>query len=122
MTAYVDVLPCALLAGISGGLILRLRCQHKFWKFRLTVVQFLATPFQSSFDAAGGTGNLSVLAASGCSWSATSTVTWISVTSGTSGNGNGTVVFQVQANLTGQARTGSLSIARQTFTVNQAAL
>ncbi len=61
-----------------------------------------------------------VQASSNCSWTATSNVTWISVTSGASGTGNGTVVFQVQANITGQARTGSLSIAGQTFTVNQA--
>jgi hypothetical protein len=61
-----------------------------------------------------------VQASSSCSWSATSNATWISVTSGASGTGNGTVVFQVQPNITGQTRTGSLSIAGQTFIVNQA--
>jgi guanylate kinase len=55
-----------------------------------------------------------------CSWTATSNVTWIIVVSGASGTGNGTVIYQVQANTTGQARTGSLSIAGQMFIVNQA--
>jgi hypothetical protein len=64
---------------------------------------------------------VSVQASSNCSWTATSSVTWINVVSGTSGTGNGTVVYQVQPNITGQARTGFLSIAGQTFTVNQAA-
>ena len=63
---------------------------------------------------------MSVQASSDCSWTATSSVTWITVVSGTSETGNGTVVYQVQANNTGQARSASLSIAGETLTVNQA--
>jgi hypothetical protein len=61
-----------------------------------------------------------VQASSGCSWSAATNASWISVVSGASGTGNGTVVYQVQANTTGQARTASLSVAGETLTVNQA--
>jgi hypothetical protein len=45
-----------------------------------------------SFGASGGVGNLNVVAAGGsCAWTATSNNSWISITSGTSGSGNGTV-------------------------------
>src|SRR5205085_336059 len=42
------------------------------------------------------------------------------ITSGGSGSGNGTVGYSVAAN-SGAARTGTLTIATKTFTVNQAA-
>jgi hypothetical protein len=42
------------------------------------------------------------------------------VTAGASGTGNGTVSFTVAAN-TGAARSGTLTIGGQTFTVTQAA-
>ena len=57
-------------------------------------------------------------AGAGCAWTATANVAWITVTS-SSGSGNGTVSYSVAAN-TGTARTGTLTIAGQTFTVNQA--
>jgi uncharacterized protein (TIGR03437 family) len=69
--------------------------------------------------AAGGTGTVNVTTAGGCAWTATSNANWLTVTSGASGTGNGTVGFTAQAN-TGPARSGTLTIAGQTFTVNQA--
>ena len=44
---------------------------------------------------------------------------WIALVSGANGNGAGAVTFSVAAN-TGTARTGTLTIAGQTFTVTQA--
>ena len=64
---------------------------------------------------------MSVNTSSGCAWSATSNASWLTVVSGASGTGTGVVVFQVAANTTGQARTASLTIGGQTFTVNQTA-
>src|SRR5262249_34465895 len=46
--------------------------------------------------------------------------TWLTVTSGSNGTGNGTVSYAVAANLTTTPRTGTLTIAGQTFTVTQA--
>ncbi|MDQ4120132.1 MAG: FG-GAP-like repeat-containing protein [Acidobacteriota bacterium] len=60
----------------------------------------------------------SVTAPAGCGWTATTTVPWISITNG-SGTGNGTVAFTVQANM-GPARSGTITVGGQTFTVNQA--
>jgi len=78
------------------------------------------SPTQQSFSSAGGTGSVGVYAGPGCSWNATSNVAWVTVTSGASGSGNGTVGYSVAAN-TGGARSGTLTIAGQTFTVNQEA-
>ena len=66
------------------------------------------------------TGTVGVTAATGCAWTGVSNASWITVTSGASGSGPGTVAFSVAAN-TGAARTGTLTIAGQTFTVTQAA-
>ena len=74
-----------------------------------------------SFPAAGGTGTIGVTAsASSCAWTAASNDAWIQVTSGASGTGNGSVGFSVTAN-SGAARSGTITAAGQTFTVNQAA-
>ncbi len=72
-----------------------------------------------SFSALSGTGSFNITALTGCTWNATTTANWVTITQG-SGNGNGTVQFSVTAN-GGAARTGTISIAGQSFTVNQAA-
>jgi hypothetical protein len=54
----------------------------------------------------------------GCTWSAASNVTWVTISSGTNGTGSGGVQLSVAEN-TGAARSGTLAIAGQTVTVNQ---
>jgi hypothetical protein len=73
-----------------------------------------------SFPASGGTGSVSVTAPTGCRWTAVSNSVFITITSGASGNGNGTVTYSVAAKSTTGSRTGTLTIAGQTFTVTQA--
>jgi hypothetical protein len=73
-----------------------------------------------SAPAAGTTASVSVSAPNGCQWTAVSQADWITVTSGASGSGNGSVGLSVAAN-TGPSRTGTVTIAGQTFTVTQAA-
>ncbi len=65
------------------------------------------------------TGTVAVTAPTGCAWTAVSNDTWITVTSGANGSANGTVGYSVAAN-TGSARSGTITIAGKTFTVNQA--
>ena len=74
-----------------------------------------------SVVAAGGTGSTNVTSGAGCAWTAASNDSWITVTSGASGSGNGPVGFSVAANPNTSARTGTLTIATKTFTVSQAA-
>jgi hypothetical protein len=66
------------------------------------------------------TGTVAVTAQPGCGWTAVSNDSWITITSGASGSGNGSVAYSVAAN-SGGARTGTVTIAGLTFTVDQAA-
>jgi len=123
VTAYLDVAPCLLLAGGSTGPICVSVANTSSGSSSSPTCSFSLSPSSQSFDSAGGTGTAAIQASStSCSWTATSNDTWISITSAISGTGNGTVVFQVQPNMTGLARTGTLTIAGQTFTVNQGAI
>lgn len=80
-------------------------------------------PMSQSIAAAGGAGNpVTVTAGAGCAWTAASNAGWISITGGANGSGTGTVAFTVDANTVTTGRTGTLTIAGQTFTVNQAAM
>jgi uncharacterized protein (TIGR03437 family) len=82
---------------------------------------YAITPTSANVAATGGTGTVAVTAGTGCAWTATSNAAFITITSGASGTGNGMVGYTVAANTLGTARTGTLTIAGQTFTVNQAA-
>jgi Zn-dependent metalloprotease len=78
------------------------------------------SPSSASYAAAGGSGSVSVTAGAGCAWTAVSNSTFITITSGSSGSGNGTVGYSVAANGGTSSRTGTMTIAGQTFTVTQA--
>ena len=59
-------------------------------------------------------------AGAGCAWTATESLSWVTITDGASGMGNGTVTYTVAANDTFVTRSGSITIAGETFTVSQA--
>ena len=60
-----------------------------------------------------------VSAPPGCGWTMASHDSWITVTSGQSGTGNGQVVFSVASNTAATPRTGTITIPGRTFTVTQ---
>ncbi|MGD0017609.1 MAG: choice-of-anchor D domain-containing protein [Verrucomicrobiia bacterium] len=74
----------------------------------------------ASFPAMGGTNTVGVITASPCLWNATPNDIWLTISSGGSGTGAGTVTYVVAPNASSSARTGTISIADQTFTVAQA--
>jgi hypothetical protein len=78
------------------------------------------SPTSASVASGGGTGSVSVTAGAGCAWTAASNAAFITITSGASGSGSGTVNYSVAANTGTTSRTGTLTIAGQTFTVTQA--
>ena len=80
---------------------------------------FSISPTTQSIGVLGGTATVAVTTSATCSWSATTADTWIAITSGASGTGNGKVALTIAANL-GAARTGTVTIGGQAFTVNQA--
>jgi hypothetical protein len=63
-----------------------------------------------------------VLTSAGCSWTATSHVPWLRINAGASGAGNGTVRYAIAANTRTRSRTGTMTIAGNTFTVIQSGL
>src|SRR6516162_5170417 len=79
------------------------------------------SPTNLSFTAAGGAGNLTVSVSKSSTWGATSGASWITITSGASGRGSGSVSFLVATNASTSARTGTLIVDGQTVTVNQSA-
>ena len=81
---------------------------------------YTISPTSKSFTSGGGTGSVSVgVKSSNCGWTAVSAAAWITVTSGGSGTGNGTVVYTVSANTSKKLRIGTVIIAGKTFTVKQ---
>ena len=89
----------------------------------VTGCAFTLSSVAASLSASSGTGSVSFTAAgSDCAWTATSNVDWITITSGSSGSGNGTVVYAVAANSSISSRIGTMTIAGQTFAVTQAGI
>ena len=76
-------------------------------------------PASAEYDAAGGSGSIAVTTQDECPWTAVSDVGWATVTSGSSGTGPGTVTYDVPANPSPDPRTGTLTVAGETFTINQ---
>src|SRR5262249_52304450 len=75
------------------------------------------SPASATYGPAGGTDTVRVTAGPGCTWDAASNASWITFTSDSQ---TGTVTYTV-ASYAGPAktRTGTLTIAEQTFTIKQ---
>jgi hypothetical protein len=78
-------------------------------------------PQAYAYGPQGGTGTVTVRPSNpiNCGWTAKSNYPWITITSGSSGTGNGTVSYHVDANTTGTGRIGSITIGGQGLTVYQ---
>jgi Putative binding domain, N-terminal/Viral BACON domain len=83
---------------------------------------YSVTPTTVSINAAGGVGTpISVTTGSGCTWTATTSAGWITIVTGATGTGNGSVTYSVQAN-TGSARSGTLTVAGRNVSISQTGL
>ena len=76
------------------------------------------SPTQQQFTSAGGSNSASVTIGAGCNWTATTNDSWITINSGASGTGNGTVNYSVAANPGGQ-RSGLIFVAGKTLSILQ---
>jgi hypothetical protein len=129
VTTYVDIAPCVASSLIDAGSAppcLSVSSSSVSAPSGTTgsqgqVCTFSLSGSGQSFNATGGTGNVTVTTSSGCAWSATSSESWLTVVSGASGTGAGVVMYRVAANTSGLARAASLTIGGQTITVNQTA-
>jgi hypothetical protein len=82
---------------------------------------YSVSPLTIASPSTTGSRTITVITGTQCTWSATSTVPWITVTSGTNGQGIGSVTFVLEENQSPTARTGMVLIAGQTVTVTQEA-
>ena len=120
----------ATAAGLqpSGGLTLdqsqNLYISDTSGRIRMTQVSAcfftLSTP-TLSIGPRGGTGSLAITATnSSCPYSVSPSSSYVTITNGNTGTGSGTIAFSVTAN-TGAARTATVSLAGQSFTITQPA-
>jgi hypothetical protein len=85
-----------------------------------TVCSYSLRSSSGSVPASGADGLVGVIAPSNCTWSSSSSASWLSITS--SGNaGTSEVRFGAEENKTGALRTGTLIVAGLTYTVSQPA-
>jgi hypothetical protein len=75
----------------------------------------------NNVPAGGGTATLSVAAARECSWSASVDGAWLSIRSGATGQGNGSVEFAAASNPDPAVRRGAVVLNDQRLEVTQAA-
>ena len=87
-----------------------------------TSCSYTISPAASSYSSSGISSDRVTVAATGCGWTAVSHDSWITITSGSSGSGNGVVTYSVASNTSPDSRIGTMTIAGQTFPVNQAGL
>ena len=80
---------------------------------------FSVSPTVRGAPAAGESRTFTVLAATGCRWTAVPSDPWIAITSGASGTGNGSVGYTVAANPSATERTGTVSINGTVYTITQ---
>jgi len=78
------------------------------------------SPSTASYDASGGSGDISVSATAGCPWNASSSRNWITITDGSSGTGSGSVSYSVNPNSTTSQRSGTITAGGKAFTITQA--
>jgi uncharacterized protein (TIGR03437 family) len=79
------------------------------------------TPTSLTAPAGATTGTFAIATDSSCSWSAYSDVSWLSITGNSTGSGNYNLPYAILAN-TSAARTGSIHVGGQLFTVTQQAV
>ncbi|RKY84258.1 hypothetical protein DRP98_05365 [candidate division KSB1 bacterium] len=89
------------------------------WDFTTGTCTYSIYPTSKHFGTSGGTDTINVTTQSGCAWTALSNVDWITITAGSSGTGSGIVYYSVSENSSTSSRTGTITIADQTFTVTQ---
>jgi RHS repeat-associated protein len=99
---------------------------HTITAIYATPCSFSLSPSANTGASYGGTassGSVTVTTSSGCPWTADNGGnSWITITSGSSGNVSGTVNYSVAANTTGSPRQGYMNIAGQSFLVVQSSV
>jgi uncharacterized protein (TIGR03437 family) len=76
--------------------------------------------YSATVASAASDGRIAVTTGNGCGWSATTTESWIQITFGASGTGNGGISYHLLANTVAQ-RTGNIHVGALNYTITQQA-
>ena len=124
-TGFSNVVVESLSAINTNGVTTLFAFTHGRGAFKVTIPASCATvsPASQAFFSPGNSGSVTVTknlsATAPCDWNAVSNSSFITIDSGASGNGNGSVNFTVAQNTTGAARVGTLTVAGRTVTITQ---
>ncbi|HEU4391600.1 MAG TPA: BACON domain-containing carbohydrate-binding protein, partial [Blastocatellia bacterium] len=120
-TGFANAPTAALAINTHNGISTLYAFTHGRGAWRVTLPTSCASPVTNAgpFGPQGGRGIVAVAAPDGCDWLSVSDVAWIRITAGVSGSGNGLVEFSVDANSSGNTRTGNMTIAGRVFTITQ---
>lgn len=86
-----------------------------------TECSYTLTPTGNSHSYNLESGSFSVIAPQGCNWTSSENYSWITLTSGFTGNGNGTIKYSVSSNNGNDtlSRKGGISVENQFFSIIQ---
>jgi DNA-binding beta-propeller fold protein YncE len=111
--------PCSVAIDSSGNIFVGETLNHRIQKFTSNAYSYEINPLMESYDFTEDTGNVRVQASNLLKWHAKSNNHWITVMSGDSGIGNGTLKYSVALNFSTEPRIGTITIGRQIFTIKQ---
>ncbi len=88
------------------------------YKYTPPACTFTLNPTSVSVNMFAHSGSFTITASSStCAWTSVSNASWITITSGRSGTGSGTIHYSVSQNFSRLTRTGTITAGGQTFTV-----
>src|SRR5207245_2292893 len=76
-------------------------------------------PSAASCSSSSTTSSFNVTSPSGCSWTAVSSASWLTINSGSTGSGSGNVTYALAANSSSSSRSSTVTVAGQVLTVTQ---
>jgi hypothetical protein len=113
------LLPAAsLLVLVAAGDVLS-ACEHRSPVEPSPPCTVAVSPASREFADTGGTGTVTVSAAAGCTWTASTSQAWISLPATRTGSGDGSVTYVVAGQTAAEARSGVVSVEGQPHTVTQ---
>jgi hypothetical protein len=118
-TGFANVVTESLSVSAVGATTSVFAFTHGRGAWGVQTCDISLSPTSRLFPSNGSSGSVGVTAPGVCNWVAASTVSWITIASGDTGSGVGTVAFVVRENFTGSARQGALIVSGEVFTVVQ---
>lgn len=80
---------------------------------------YAVSPATQTIASTAGTGTIAVTADNGCTWTAATSATFLTITSGRTGYGNGIVAYSFTAYTGSTSRTANVTIGDKTVTITQ---